>query len=745
MANTLYEYYKSQGQALPSVADRQGIASKAGIANYTGDETQNASLLGYLKGTPTTGTTDNVITGDNLKSDVPITVPAPKPDTASMGISSAVTNLSKTLKDQITTDEADYKKQQEEVLKGIKESGDQTTFNNKVIADSGVDTLKKSSDILTSEIESLQKEEKDQIESLLGNGGVTREQVQPQIDAIRRKYANLQAEKGIALSGIARQYDTASSIANRAISANADRVKTELEAKKFVLEQLGTKLGTERANSFTLQIKQIDNEQKLLESAIKTATDGLKDGSIDNAIGTKAIQDLTSGKVSISDFYKNINKDEDSPDTQYGVDIGAWNPVDKQYAQKVLAIADGIGNITTVGEANDEIAKLSPNSPITGEMLLASAKKYGIDPKIMLAMLSQESTVGTSNVAKNNNNPTGITWSSTLQSNFPNIDISKGTARPSGEGGNYAKFKTLQDGLDFQASWLKKHPKAPDTSQDYIYGDFKTTLSEQGVKAFDMLKNNDKSAVMQLVNGDILIADLVKSRGKEGTAEVKRLTQLAQKVDPSYSPATEKIRYEYKKNWELDSVKGNVGTKNAINTALGHLADLSKSSKNLPEGTVRKMNSVKNVLNKEFGDPAVTDFRINLNALATELARVYKGGVPNEGEIKEWQQSLAENFSQKQFDGAFNKTSELLTSKITALRYGYKSAMGREYNQSLIDPDKKQALIDAGINIDSIAKEKISADDPFLQSFQENNAPIVPPATSTDFYGDLLKSLNIKL
>ena len=44
----LYEYYKSQGQALPSIADRAGDAAKAGIQGaYTGTADQNNQLLSY--------------------------------------------------------------------------------------------------------------------------------------------------------------------------------------------------------------------------------------------------------------------------------------------------------------------------------------------------------------------------------------------------------------------------------------------------------------------------------------------------------------------------------------------------------------------------------------------------------------------------------------------------------------------------------------------------------------------------
>jgi hypothetical protein len=45
---TLSEYYSSQGQSLPSVSARQGLASQAGIQGYTGTAQQNTQLLGFL-------------------------------------------------------------------------------------------------------------------------------------------------------------------------------------------------------------------------------------------------------------------------------------------------------------------------------------------------------------------------------------------------------------------------------------------------------------------------------------------------------------------------------------------------------------------------------------------------------------------------------------------------------------------------------------------------------------------------
>lgn len=77
MANNLYEYYTGQGKALPSVADRQSIASSAGIKNYTGDANQNATLLNYLQKPSTTTTLSNggATSGATVVNPVTITTP----------------------------------------------------------------------------------------------------------------------------------------------------------------------------------------------------------------------------------------------------------------------------------------------------------------------------------------------------------------------------------------------------------------------------------------------------------------------------------------------------------------------------------------------------------------------------------------------------------------------------------------------------------------------------------------------
>lgn len=223
--------------------------------------------------------------------------------------------------------------------------------------------------------------------------------------------------------------------------------------------------------------------------------------------------------------------------------------------------------------------------------------------------------------------------------------------------------------------------------------------------SYTKIPSADRLNVMSLINGDMLLSDLAAGMG--GAATRKRYSDLAKQVDPTWSENTNKIRYAFNQKW--NSTESSVGkNRTSINTALGHLADAANAAKALNPTTIRQMNSVKNVLSKNFGDPAVTNFRLIINALAGELASVYKNGTaPTDQETTEWRNAIAESFSKQQFNGVFNTASKLLSSKITSVRYQYKLTMGHEFGSTVIDPDKAQELLAAGIDPNMIVKEKV--------------------------------------
>ncbi len=246
--------------------------------------------------------------------------------------------------------------------------------------------------------------------------------------------------------------------------------------------------------------------------------------------------------------------------------------------------------------------------------------------------------------------------------------------------------------------------------------DFMKGLTVQGAQNFAKLTDVDKSSVMQLVNGQALLSDIMSSRGLSGSAQRQMLLQKAQAVDPSFSENTNKIRFNFMKDWQ--DINSPIGkTNNSINTSLGHLADFATNAKALDNDGLKTVNKVANWWNAETSNQSLLKLQTDVAALAGELATVYKnGGQPGQEDTAKWESRLSVDYSKGGLKAVADEAAKLLSSKITASRYQYKTTMGRENPTTIIDPMKKQALIDAGIDPNAIG----------IENTGEPNVPVIP-------------------
>lgn len=92
---------------------------------------------------------------------------------------------------------------------------------------------------------------------------------------------------------------------------------------------------------------------------------------------------------------------------------------------------------------------------------IKKAYKMGIDPIMFLAQIKQETGGRISNVMKLNNTTGGVTYSQEAVQKYKKygIELLKGSKRPDGEGGYYAKTKTLADGILLHAIVLNNFKK----------------------------------------------------------------------------------------------------------------------------------------------------------------------------------------------------------------------------------------------------------------------------------------------
>jgi hypothetical protein len=246
---------------------------------------------------------------------------------------------------------------------------------------------------------------------------------------------------------------------------------------------------------------------------------------------------------------------------------------------------------------------------------------------------------------------------------------------------------------------------APDVASvsSFLVGKTPTEIS-----AFNSLSDVDKSSAMQLINGDVLLADLFSSRGVQGSADRQAFLNKVRAIDPTFSENTNKQRYSFKQTkWNNGKLFDN---RTSINTALGHMATLYESSKTLSKTNFPTINEAVNWAKKNAGNPALVNFQYDLTVLASEIASAYKGGTaPTDQETEKIYNALSSSFTPTQFQNVLSQSTKLMASKLSSLAQEYKNVMGSYPEESVIQPNVLQELKNAQIDtskIDEILKNQ---------------------------------------
>lgn len=120
----------------------------------------------------------------------------------------------------------------------------------------------------------------------------------------------------------------------------------------------------------------------------------------------------------------------------------------------------GTGSVKTTEDASKALSILGNYGDKNSEIaagIMAAATKYNIDPALLVAQIGHELGASYSPVASANNNVAGITATSTN-------GLSQGTARPSNEGGNYARFNSVAESIDYQAGLISSRTGGPSSN-----------------------------------------------------------------------------------------------------------------------------------------------------------------------------------------------------------------------------------------------------------------------------------------
>lgn len=179
----------------------------------------------------------------------------------------------------------------------------------------------------------------------------------------------------------------------------------------------------ERINALEAEILETQNtlyRLRLLQSAEQAAAVANTSVQTMMVAGVEAIQNTLNNpdiKVRLGDY-----------------DISSY-ATDPLHEQKVATILAGMPPITSPEMMNSYIQSVAPTSPVTGQMVSMSAKKYTVDARLLIALMQQDSSLGTAGVGASTFNPGNI-----------------------GNTGTETRiFASWDEGVDAVAAWLNSH------------------------------------------------------------------------------------------------------------------------------------------------------------------------------------------------------------------------------------------------------------------------------------------------
>jgi len=119
-----------------------------------------------------------------------------------------------------------------------------------------------------------------------------------------------------------------------------------------------------------------------------------------------------------------------------GVNIAPY-ATDPKHEQKIASIVEKIPDPNTFNY-DMYIKSIAPQSKVTGDMIKTASSTYGVDPRLVLAIIQNDSSFGTKGHGAKNNNP----------GNIGQFDKLKGTVKG---------YRNLDEGVLAVAKWLANH------------------------------------------------------------------------------------------------------------------------------------------------------------------------------------------------------------------------------------------------------------------------------------------------
>lgn len=198
-------------------------------------------------------------------------------------------------------------------------------------------------------------------------------------------------------------------------------------------------------------------------------------------------------------------------------------------------------------------------------------------------------------------------------------------------------------------------------------------------------------------------------------AQKERLIQHAQAIEPNFDVKQYPIREALQKSFTSGPDAANIAS---LNTVIGHLGRLSDAASELHNRSITPWNAIANEAASLTGNSAPTKFEQTKAAVASEMAKLFKGtGSPTDSGIREWEKTLSSSSSPEQLKTAIDGAVELMQSRADALRQKYENGFAKPNERGWLNTQSKAVL------------RKLGVDPGALDSASGNGTPAVQTPT----------------
>jgi len=333
-----------------------------------------------------------------------------------------------------------------------------------------------------------------------------------------------------------------------------------------------------------------------------------------------------------------------------------------------------------------------------------------------------------------NNNPIAV---SNAAPEFMNVLKAAGVNFTTEEGADFGgglktlKFATPQDGIEGARALLAGSPMAFSWYSNHTG---KVVLAQYGIKSNADFAAADKAtqdAVIKGIyqaeggNGSLvgespaanteptggaiyatldaphkaqaqLVASYDADLSRVPEAERKGLLAAAKELNPDFSQSDYAVRQKFRTDWTSGQTSRNI---NSINTFSNHVGELVGVMTTAANSKVPAYNGIVGWIAKESGNTGLTPANASIDAVATEFAKILKGGgtAPTDTEIASAKNFLHSAQSPQQTAAVTSALAGLMSGRVNALRDQYRDAMGAEATPILRD-SARASLRSAGID-----------------------------------------------